>query len=634
MAIENDFFFDYFPVKRIYHSGSSVSTYHVNELYSYAQDTFDEPQQADDSIPMQAITPTQHKVINGWFIDDESVKFLYGSSLESDGWEDALGGGIIRKIFYTPETEFAESDIGLGLTGSDTSWAANILAFNTGSNELWLRPETTESLFSSGSENYTVGGSSASGSFVSASITGENLWPNVYTIGSTQPNTNIYAVQNHQKLAAWWPSGSVDILVKVRDFNTFIDSGLVTLAARQYTKLYNHNEIDLSGGGRSAVALGTAADSNNTEGYRAFSFNNGSAVTMSVGEVIQEDAGGSKRGVITELVTPEDATGTVTYYLIGDILNDFEDLDNVTALTSGKTFDVNGAPSDASPATLSGSITIMFGNVFKDIGNGNGLRPYACRIGCASQSLADVFQFCKYVTRRGSDYPLNGYNGEQYIAVGELFLEYTGQTSNFTEGLVITGSNSSASGYLVADADTGSVGSLILRDVEGTFEDGEFLFDSTTGAATASVGAAGLDLIQAEVRSPFGIFAGSSMFGARGVLLDDLNAADIKNYALLDSENVTQIPPNNVAFELTNIASGSEVRIYRVSDGVELAGNESVDNPPGTFTYVYLYTGDTPVFIVIHALDYVWQSLSITLGSSDASIPISQDFDRNYQNPV
>ena len=38
------------------------------------------------SVPMSAQTPTQYTMINGWFIDDESVKALYGGSIQTSGW--------------------------------------------------------------------------------------------------------------------------------------------------------------------------------------------------------------------------------------------------------------------------------------------------------------------------------------------------------------------------------------------------------------------------------------------------------------------------------------------------------------------------------------------------------------------
>ena len=118
----------------------------------------------------------------------------------------------------------------------------------------------------------------------------------------------------------------------------------------------------------------------------------------------------------------------------------------------------------------------------------------------------------------------------------------------------------------------------------------------------------------------------------QGVFISDYGAGTVNYFT--DNSGSTYTPPQQFTLTFTGIQSGSEVRIYRTADGVELAGNESIDNPPGTFAYNYTYSGeDVPVTVVFHALDYVWQSLSLTLSNSDNTIPISQQFDRNYSNP-
>lgn len=94
--------------------------------------------------------------------------------------------------------------------------------------------------------------------------TGDNIWSNVYTIGSITDGTELYIVKDSTKLTSWWPSGHIDVLVQVKSAGTLIDDGNVTIFARKYGDLYSHYKIDLSGGGRNPVPLQTAADSNNT----------------------------------------------------------------------------------------------------------------------------------------------------------------------------------------------------------------------------------------------------------------------------------------------------------------------------------------------------------------------------------
>lgn len=65
-------------------------------------------------------------------------------------------------------------------------------------------------------------------------------------------------------------------------------------------------------------------------------------------------------------------------------------------------------------------------------------------------------------------------------------LAYDGQTGNFTAGLKVTGGTSGATGYIVSDTDGGTTGTLVLKDVRGTFADNEALTDTSTGAAVVN----------------------------------------------------------------------------------------------------------------------------------------------------
>lgn len=74
--ISKDFKID-FVEKRIYHNPKgSKKIYTVNELYSYLQDTFDEPETMDDDIPILAKSKTEYLLINGWIMDENSLPYL------------------------------------------------------------------------------------------------------------------------------------------------------------------------------------------------------------------------------------------------------------------------------------------------------------------------------------------------------------------------------------------------------------------------------------------------------------------------------------------------------------------------------------------------------------------------------
>ena len=82
IMIDKDFKID-FENKRIYYTpqGSGV-VYTVNQLYSYLQDTFDEPENMRHDIPIEAKSKTKYFLINGWTISEGDLKYLKGGTLK------------------------------------------------------------------------------------------------------------------------------------------------------------------------------------------------------------------------------------------------------------------------------------------------------------------------------------------------------------------------------------------------------------------------------------------------------------------------------------------------------------------------------------------------------------------------
>jgi hypothetical protein len=96
---------------------------------------------------------------------------------------------------------------------------------------------------------------------------------------------------------------------------------------------------------------------------------------------------------------------------------------------------------------------------------------------------------------------------------------------------------------------------------------------------------------------------------------------------------------NTVTLTLTGIVANSEVRIYSHGTINELAGIENVDTLDDSgitykFVYAYNYSASTYVDIVIHNVQYEYYRIdNLLLASENGSIPIDQQFDRNYDNP-
>jgi hypothetical protein len=87
--------------------------------------------------------------------------------------------------------------------------------------------------------------------------------------------------------------------------------------------------------------------------------------------------------------------------------------------------------------------------------------------------------------------------------------------------------------------------------------------------------------------------------------------------------------PKTLTF--TNVVSGSELRVFTAGTTGELYGVETTD---GITDPAYVYTVTGLVDIVVHNVQYQYYRVNnYPLATTDASLPINQIFDRNYENP-
>ena len=90
-----------------------------------------------------------------------------------------------------------------------------------------------------------------------------------------------------------------------------------------------------------------------------------------------------------------------------------------------------------------------------------------------------------------------------------------------------------------------------------------------------------------------------------------------------------------VTLTLTGLQANTEVRLYDTGtiDSFD-GGSQDIENSGTAHGITYTYAASTFVDIVIHHVSYEYQKLiNVELGSSSASLPIQQSFDRNYSNP-
>lgn len=77
-TIAEDFKIDFENKKISYDLKGSKKKYTVNELYSFLQDTFDEPEYMKYDIPMEAVGKGKFRLVGGWTIDEKALKHLKG----------------------------------------------------------------------------------------------------------------------------------------------------------------------------------------------------------------------------------------------------------------------------------------------------------------------------------------------------------------------------------------------------------------------------------------------------------------------------------------------------------------------------------------------------------------------------
>jgi hypothetical protein len=405
----------------------------------------------------------------------------------------------------------------------------------------------------------TIATGTGSGNASANSSSGENLWPNIYTLGSIEEDLaeteeqQIYIEQSGARIfsgSEWWPEGAgsattrhIDILIKTKESGVEINGAEITVFLRHYptepsisnpADLYDHFNIDLSSGGRNAVPLATANDLNNTSfqatvtGYNdiVIAFVNGtitySAVSGSFTNL--ETVTGSTSGATAIFLYQTTATGAGTMTL-GNINGTFE---------SGET--LSGA---TQTALASSAVTVAYTmtKAFTQDPEYN----YSVIIGCASRTLAQVYEYMKYVTR-----------------IGSTFIMYP----------------------------TTSSGSTTYSQVQG-----QLYIRAHTDTVTPSNS---FSLVKA---APFGTFAGGKLFGAQGVWIENMAAADVQNFQLIDSGGTTRTPPVQITITVTNTLASDRIAVFRTTGG---QGSTTIDKAVFT-SGTTNSSGDTD-FIVTEAI--------------------------------
>jgi hypothetical protein len=92
-------------------------------------------------------------------------------------------------------------------------------------------------------------------------------------------------------------------------------------------------------------------------------------------------------------------------------------------------------------------------------------------------------------------------------------------------------------------------------------------------------------------------------------------------------------PLRYVTLTFDGVNANSEIRIYRNSDGTETAGVELCDANHVFAGVPYFGTGQVCTVRIVHP-EYKIKEFTYTIPGVDQTIPVQQELDRWYSNPI
>lgn len=578
--------------KRLEWTGSATGTRTANELYSALQDEMDEEVRMSEGTVMSAQTPVEYTIgiidagdLDPWYISYDAMEHVTGGAIKTSGWThvDTSAVGII--VVPVTSNNIVTGDIGQDISGATTGAGTLLDVIEGGSTDyLVIRPDdnTAAKQFTTDTQVITEAGTSHTASQSgSVSNTGEQIWANLYSIGTIEADTHLYVYQGLVSDASrarvlsitsttqdWWSDGHIDRCYFIKDYKTAafdtIDGGYLSVLARKYSTLYANFEVSTSttSGGRNPIPLGTSDDLNNNTGYKSITYTNASG-NWTVGDEIAGTTSGA-RAIITQIDNPG-STQTVHYYLIDDPLTDFqtaaEVCDNQDDTGAGSK---NGsAPADQGPGlaswyTNNAAPSCVYATDPEDIDNDGTEEGYGIKLNCNSNPLTEVYEWVKYTFRRGNTGTgdSDGIEAEQYVG-GTVYLDYSGSVSGGTidEGDDVLQATTGATGIVISHDLTNK--EILLRDTRGTFSTANTVTSQDAGSGTITPDNAAAAFAPAN-QSPLGTFAGGVFFGARGVVLSNWVTGDENSFKLTDTTGAARERPQAYSITVSNLYGGAE----------------------------------------------------------------------------
>ena len=590
--------------KLMYWIGGTNDSYTMNELYSAMATLLDETSTIDSGTAFSAETPVEYttgKIDSGdsepWFMSFDLMEHITGGALRTSGWTRVQdvncgiicvqvdSGGAIVAADRGHDIVHDDGDSGTLLEFIDTGGAVDYCI---------IRPDSdaVANNFDAASIDQLTCNVHVADVLETDGVatTGEQIWANLYSLGTIDSNIHLYLYQGkaaddadrvrilswNDNTQDWYGNGHIDICIPLKDITestwAIVDSGYVTVFGRKYGDAFASFEVECSttSGGRNPIPLQTAADLDNTTGIKTVTTGAFAGGPFTVGEIISEADSGA-RGIVTDQVDgvsigyiPIDDP-QIAFFSSGAKLITGTD-SSATATSSG---DAASGPATSAWFTNTTTPTISFTHINYDLDDNGTDENYGITIDCKSNPLTEVYEWLKYACRNGEiTNDLDAINGERYIG-GEVYLKWSGAVSGtIAEGADVTQATSEATGIIVAYDVTEKI--MLLRDVRGTFDTTHVVTDNdNSGTVTPDTAAVAF---APKAASPLGTFAGGTFFGARGVLLDNWVSGDENAFILTPIEGGTKERPQAISIEVTNLVGGAEtsnlhdrISVFRLS---------------------------------------------------------------------
>ena len=576
--------------------GGTNTNYTMNELYSAMQTLQDESTTIDDGTAFFADTPLEYTIgiidqgdNNPWYIQFDLMEHITGGALRTSGWTRVTdtNTGIIC-VPVDPGGSIVKTDEGNDITGGTTG-AGTLLEFiDTGST--WdyciIRPDSSASAsdFVSNNQTLTCNGHTATQWDTDGSTTGEQIWANIYSIGTIETSVHMYMYQGaatttdarervfswNDATKDWYGNGHIDTTIALKSIEDtvwgIIDGGYVTVYARKGGDFYSSFEVanSTTSGGRNPAPINTSVDADQSHGTAKISTGAWSN-TFFDGEIIEGGTSGG-RGIVdlsnstidTELVyfpIAEDA--------VGGALVPLQSGELITGQSSTYTATTSSAPSADGPAdstwfTSNTAPTITITATTADVNNDGTDEYYGITIDCNANPLTEVYQWLKYIGQYGittGDIKTAepGIDGQEYIGAS-AYLTYSTITGDIAEGEAVY--QGSTTGVVLTHDTSNKV--VLLRSTRGSFVSGSAVISQDNSDQFDASGLVAGNFAP-NSSSPFGTLpGGGTFFGARGVLLTDYLPADENSFSLIDAEGGTYQRPQTITLTVTNLVGGAE----------------------------------------------------------------------------